>query len=454
MDKLGRLKKIAVSITAIFLIVSAGGALWWWQINPVEFVGEIPTDPSSPTTYLVGVSAFLITLFLFSPIYALRSAEATDRGEEWFIIFTFRRANRLLQRDKNERPVDYLGLIPPGKTFKGDGNAKLPKEDPRYWELYIKKGVSPPVWIRIHKFWFVRLWMRYVNLWVDVGLVGVRRIFSLHWYEIEKTRYEKVVEADASTPGDRTLYRIKPPAPLDEPEISNHVRTAPFQWVVPIVGAKTKDRLSWDMLLVAQVRSVNPWLQLNNHESWSQFLSTTIADAAVRGLRDLTIDEVVGLASEGSKSNDEARDKIISSIYHADDRLKKVVGLAFDEVPSKRKTGYSGSVQILYINAYFANTEDRLSFTQPWRAEQEAAAERSLGDAEAYRESHVIDAVAAKVKEHGDAGQHVQRMQTIENAAKFGNSLIFDTANQISNDERLLALIEQRLRQRNGENVK
>lgn len=435
---------------ALSVILSVMGFL---AIAAMVWLWPIVTD--SVLFFLLGFAA---VLFAFSPIYAVRSANAYEKAKEensrrglWFVVFKLRKPNRLYQRDKGDRPVDFVGLIPPGRNFAGEINpGQYSKDQEEYWQLEETPGDREHhPGVEVHKFWIVRLWVWYINLFYDVALVGIKSLIKVHWYPIEKTRYKKA-QREALGGGRETIYEVILPASPETPELSDHVRIAPFDWVVAVDGAETTDRLSWNMLLVVNMQSHNPWLQLNNHENWSRFLSNAITDAAVRGLRKLTIDDIMMLATEedGGSQGDEARDKIIASILAINERLYKIIGLRFANTAETESKEYSGDVQILSIEPRFRNEEDRKAFTQKWRAEQQAQEERILGDAEAYRESKVIGEVAEKVQEHGEAGALVQRMQALENAAKTGKStIVFDTGSgNTSNIEKLLALqLEERL---------
>lgn len=396
------------------------------------------------------VAGFILTGILLSPIYAFRSADAFEKGEKWFIIFTRRRPNRLMQRikgtDSQGKPVDFIGIIPRGRTYRGEtpaGKAAgLTKDNPDYWWLENEDNVLAKE--NNHRFAIVRLWVWYINLFSDVALVGLRILYDIDRYPIEKIRFHKKTGSEG-----KEEYTIDPP---DTKEVSNHVRIAPFQWAVSIVGAETHDRVSWSLLLVVNVKSRNPWLTLHNHENWSQFLTSALVDSVVRGLRDLTLPDVVGLAKEGLSN--EARDKIIRPVYEVERRLLTVIGLEFDRTADLDAADYSGAVQLLAVDPQFLNPADTLAFTQPWRAKQQAEEEVTLGKAEAERESTVIGAVAEKVKAYGEAGMFVQRMQALENAAKTGKStIIFDTGDsKTSNIEKLLALqIEERLNKKEDE---
>lgn len=431
---------IAVVATAFTAVVIVATGIWSLVIG----------------AFLLGFAA---VAFLFSPLYAFRSAEAFDKSngkEEWFVIFVRRRPNRLMQRirgtGRSGRPLDFIGIVPPGRNFYGETQAGrsegLTKDYPKYWELVEDaSGARAPTGVEINRSWIIRLWMWYVNLFSDVVLVGVRKLYGIYTYPIEKIRYHKKTGS-----GGSDEYDIEPPN-LDE--VSNHVRITPFQWAVAILQAETHDRVSWTLLLVANLKSKNPWLTLHNHENWSQFVTSALVDSAMRGLRNLDIEDIVGLA-ETDDLSDEARDKIIEPVYHIEPRLLQVVGLEFDRTVDLKAAGYSGGVQIVSIKVSLDTDEDRKAFRQPWRAEQEARAEVTLGKAEAKREGMVIDAVAKKVEKYGDAGMLVQRMQALENSAKTGKStLVFDSGSQTSNAEKLLALLvaerEREARERRGE---
>lgn len=437
-----RLRRANIGIMPVVRLVATFigiGVLCWygglWVILPVVFF-----------------SAFALALAALSPLYAIRSADAFERGEKWLVIFVRRRPNRLMQRIKgsgsNGKPLDFIGIIPRGKTFEGETTTGvgLTKGDPGYWKIVAVDGANAPTGVEIHRFLIVRLWMTYVNLFTDVSLVGVRKLYDIYVYTIEKIRYHKKT-AGGPVGGNDDEYNITPPNPAEQ---SNHVRITAFQWAVTILGAETKDRLSWSMLVVANVRSINPWVTLHNHENWSQFLTTALVDSLVRGLRNLNIVDIMALAS--GATSDEANDKIIRPVYEIEDRLRNIIGLEFDKSADLHAPGYSGAVQVLFVEPRFKTEEDKQSFTRVWRAEQDAQAERTLGDAEAYRESTVIDAVAKVVKANEGAGELVQRMQALENAAKTGKStLIFDTGSQTNNTDKLLALlVEQRERDLKG----
>ena len=395
------------------------------------------------TLLILFITVLALTLIILSPLYAIRSADAFNRGEKWLIIFVRRDTNRLMQRIKGDdskgKPLDFIGIIPRGKTFYGeteDGSG-LAKGDPAYWEIKDVPGAEATTGIRIHSSPLVRLWMLYINMFTDVALVGVRKLYDIYTYKIGKIRYEKRTE-EGAVGGNEEEYKIFPPSTT---ELSNHVRITPFDWAVTILGAETKDRLSWSMLVVANVKSINPWVTLHNHENWSQFLTTALVDSLVRGLRSLELADIMSISADAGSA--EARDKIIRPAYQIEGRLRKVIGLEFDKNADLDDPGYSGAIQILFIEPRFKTNEDRDAFTRVWRAEQEAKSERTLGDAEAYRESKVIEMVADAVAKHPGAGELVQRMQALENAAKAGKStLIFDTGgNQTSQTDKLLALL-------------
>lgn len=406
------------------------------------------------SAFIAFVLAFILGMVAFSPAYAIRSADAFARGDKWLLIFTRRKANRLMQRIKGDedhgKPIDFIGIVPPGLNFYGETNEgraeELTREHPKFWGLVRDPTAArAPTGIEIHRFWFVRLWMAYINIFTDVILVGPRKLFDIYTYSLEKTRYRKKTE------GALDEYIVTAPDPSER---SNHVRISPFQWPVMILGAETHDRVSWSILVVANLRSVNPWMTLHNHENWSQFTTTTLVDALVRGLRNLTLSDVMGLVQQADPAGaitDEQRDKIIRPVYDTENRLTSVVGLVFDEASDLDEPGYSGAIQLMSVEPTFRHKEDEAFFTRAWRARQEADAQLIEGEAEALRESIVIGAVATEVAKHGKAGELTQRMQALENAAKTGKStLIFDTGNgpgTSQTDKLLSLLVEQKERE-------
>ncbi len=422
---------------------------------------------------LFGLGLFFVSI---SPLYAQRSAEEFERISStpgaWkteqfpLIIFMFRTQNRFYQREKGNTPVDFVGLVQKGEEIilgETPGRRNLTPENPGFWALEEVDDPTLPSKVGpYHRFSLIRLWVAYINLFTDVALIGVRKFYRIRWYPIEKTRYTKSVQK-IETGETKTSYEIIPPAPPADPEYSNHIRVAPFDWAVAISNAETKDRFAWAFLIVVNVECMNPWITLNNHENWSRFLTQAVTDAIVRALRRLELKDVIGLGPESSpdsptstpvKLGDEGRDQVISAVYAIDKRLKEIIGLELSMSADLLSEEYSGAVQILSAEPVFRTEKDKQAFMQIWRAEQEAEAKIILGKAEATSEALVVEKVAEAVAKNGEAGLAVQRMQSIERAAETGKStLLFDTGEaKTSNTDKLLAmLVAEREKQQQGE---
>lgn len=469
------------------------GAKWRFDILEVAMIG-----------LLILFYGIFVVLFLLSPIYARLSAEAFERGENWLVVFIKPQPNRMSQRDKAGRPSGFVGIPPPQRDLMGYLIPGInPSDDPRFgnivdldilknlegldtapsdkngeeWEKLEREypdtmlGLRPAdleeLWKlaktgggrktsspdRIHKYWPIRLWVRYINLWGYYSLVGVRWFWSIKRYPLPKVRIKEHIGPDGSI-----TYEFEdsepgtdPENPTTDPNWSDHVRTGPFTWPV-VVEVILSDGTRWRFIVVVNVRFKNLWLPFNRHERWGQFLSQTIRDAVVRTCRGLKTKDIMGLEEdeEGKKGKSaEARDKLTQAVYATEARLLEVIGLRFDvgkeNGSSQGKNKYKGAVQITSIKFVAQSNDDQDALTAPWRGERK-------GQEEATRESKVIKKVGRVVRKLKQYGLATQAYQALENVAKDkGNTIVMGdlfgsrggTGQASTDDEtrRLLALI-------------
>lgn len=389
---------------------------------------------------------FLATCTALSPAYARRSADAFkldthgDR-KRWLITFARRKPNRLMQRINQDTPVDYIGMLPPNTMYYGEtaeAALKMPvrsKELPEYWDIVPQSdkylGDRPE---RFQSFWFMRWLVKYINFFAKVNLIGLRGYYDVTTMSIEKMRYEQKTDNEGNV-----YYDLIPPR---KDEITDHVRTGPFQWVVQVVKAETQDGVQWNVLLVVNPFCINPARAFNKTENWSQFLSNAIKDVTRRAFQTLKTDEVIHI-DKGKVGHAEAGDQVVQAIYQVDNTLRNQIGFTLSKAAAIDSEEYSGGVQILAIDPYFKEKEDEKAFRAVWRAVREAEAmtklsegekerEINLGKGEADRESRVFkamaDAAAEVAKKHPEHAELVQRLQALENVAKHGNTMFFDTS--------------------------
>lgn len=356
-----------------------------------------------------------VGLLLFSPRYANRSAQAYENSRErWTVIFVQRPPNILRARKKGRRIIDFVGNMPVGQTFGGvlTGSTLVPEQD-EFWEIVSVPGAEAPVGVEVHKLISVRLWVNYINLWYDVALVGVKNMFDIHEYEIEKSRLIKKKDATG-----RVVVEVIPPVPN---ETSDHVRIKPQRWVVPIPGGELKkSRIPLDLVSVFYVRSCNPMRQLRNQESWSQFINSGGIDIGLRALRTLTDTAIFDITPQATGGL-EGQDPINQELRKINKRLQDVVGLVIDDSARPEEDDYSGGVQLVAIDPIFRTEAEEKAFSAEWVAEREGLAEKVRqtleGQGEADREARVTRAVALMVKRYGEAGVVARETDALERVA-------------------------------------
>lgn len=399
---------------------------------------------------------FLALAFIIGLPFGIPRIAGTFRTPGTRPLFVVPSMHHFFMRTKGDRPHDFLGHFPEGVAFLRDMQPSRGRNDPQAWQVYDEdnyvledRNGNPIPFIHKEPWQYnvlLRPFMRWVNVFTNVVLVGFPGFFQISSYEIEKIRVQKVTK-----PEGQTMFVVVPPR---VGELSNHNRTGPFQWVVfiPGSGAKSRDGVGWDILLTLQLRCINPWIARNRHESWSQFINATVIDAIVRCLRGMSTNEVLSLAGDQAVASEEARDRLALAVRNIQARIQETAGHVIDDSAAVDDEAMSGGVQILSIEPNLRTDADRDAFLQAWRAEQKAAEIRTTKAAEAEGEAGVYRETIAAIAEHGEVGEQALRYQSMVDAALGGKStLLFDSGDGRGNAygrlEQLLATVADRLNQ-------